>query len=376
VKLEKPFQPKPDFEYFRKVILREAGPGPVPIIELGLDPEIMSEAADVDFPAERYAELLNMLSGTGMDQEQALLGLKFLELCIAFHNHVGYDYSLTYPTFAIPMPGRHERDNPQQADKKRYWQEEHAGMIVSREGFDKFPWPEPGRVFVFPIDYAASKMRPGMKVLPFFMGIFEALRALMGYETLAIKSIEDPGLVEAILDKLGDYMVAAMDKVAGHPAAGAVFYAEDLGFNTGTMLSPRWMREYLIPHEKKIADACHKHGKPFLFHCCGKVDAIMDDLIEVVKIDARHSFQDNSYPVEEQYAKYHDRIAILGGLDVDLLARGTPAEVRAKTKRILECCAPGGGFCMGSGNSVTNFCKLENFYAMLDETRRWNEEHG
>ena len=28
---------------------------------------------------------------------------------------------------------------------------------------------------------------------------------------------------------------------------------------------------------------------------------------------------------------------------------------------------PGGGFVMGSGNSVTNFCKVENYFAMLDE---------
>jgi uroporphyrinogen decarboxylase len=99
----------------------------------------------------------------------------------------------------------------------------------------------------------------------------------------------------------------------------------------------------------------------------------MEDLIETVGIDARHSFQDNIEPVEEVYRKYGDRIAILGGMDVDLLARGTTDQVRARTREILEACAPGGGYCMGSGNSLPNFVNVENYYAMLDETRRWNE---
>lgn len=101
----------------------------------------------------------------------------------------------------------------------------------------------------------------------------------------------------------------------------------------------------------------------------------MNDLIEVVGIDARHGFQDNVEPVEEIYKKYGDRIAILGGVDVDLLARGTTHQVRARTRQVLEVCALKGGFCIGSNNSVANFCKIENYYAMLDEARRWNEEH-
>jgi uroporphyrinogen decarboxylase len=102
----------------------------------------------------------------------------------------------------------------------------------------------------------------------------------------------------------------------------------------------------------------------------------MDDLIDVVKIDAKHSFQDNVEPVEQFYKKYHDKISVLGGVDMNLMTSGTAEEVKARTRQILEACAPGGGYCMGSANSLANFIKTENYYAMLDETRKWNEEHG
>ena len=102
----------------------------------------------------------------------------------------------------------------------------------------------------------------------------------------------------------------------------------------------------------------------------------MEDLIEMVGIDARHSFQDNSERVEPFYEKYKDRIGVMGGLDMDLLGRGTPDAVRTRVKDILDVCGRDGRYAMGSGNSVTRFCKTENFYAMIDETRKWNERHS
>jgi len=132
----------------------------------------------------------------------------------------------------------------------------------------------------------------------------------------------------------------------------------------------------VLPRHKRIVEACHRHDKLFLLHSCGKIDALMEALIEEVGIDALHSFQDKILPIEEAYRRYGDRIALLGGVDVDLLSRGTTEEVRSRTRQILEACAPTGGLAMGSGNSVTNYCKMENFYAMLDETRKWNREHG
>jgi uroporphyrinogen decarboxylase len=136
------------------------------------------------------------------------------------------------------------------------------------------------------------------------------------------------------------------------------------------------MKRHVIPRHKRIADACHQHGKPFLLHSCGNVTALMDDLIDVVGIDAKHSFEDKILPVEECYARWGDRISILGGLDMDILSRSSEEETRARTRQILEACAPGGGYCMGSGNTAANYIKLENYYAMIEETRRWNQEHG
>lgn len=373
MKIERAFKEKPDFDYLRRVLMRETTGGPVPIIELLADVEIMSEATGVDFPADGLQEFIEMDSEP--TEESIQRGLRLIELSVKFSETVGYDYATMTPLIPIRRTPVQPKENPQQGGKVRVWQDEHQGLIMNRDDFDEFEWPDVDSVNMLPIEYCATRIPDGMKVMVFIFGVFEDLRALMGFEQTAFKSLEEPELCDDILEKLTVLEEVAVDKAAANPAVGAIFYSEDMGFNTGTMLSPGWMKEHVIPRHKRLADACHKHNKPFLLHSCGQIDALMEDEIEVVGIDGRHSFQDNIEPVEEVYRKYGDRISILGGMDVDLLARGTTDEVRERTRQILEVCAPGGGFCMGSGNSVNNFCKIENYYAMLDETRNWNEKH-
>lgn len=107
----------------------------------------------------------------------------------------------------------------------------------------------------------------------------------------------------------------------------------------------------------------------FLLHSCGNLREIMDDLIDEVGIDAKHSFEDGIQPVTEAKRLYGDRVALLGGIDVDYLCRSSEEEVRAYTRRVIEVCAPGGGWALGTGNSVANYIPVKNYLAMLDEGR-------
>ena len=377
-KMEKPFKQGANFEHLRKVIMRETTGGPVPIIEIGVDAEIMATVTGIDFPPSDYNRIKTMYqdgSIEDMDQETMEIGMRFMDLSVNFSKMVGYDYVIATPIVPIRRTKVNLKSDPNYEETVRNWQEEHQGIIMSRDDYNAYPWPSIDSINLVALDLLPGMMQPEMKVLCFIMGIFEDLRVLMGFEQMAYKSIDEPELLGDILENLTVLCEAAVDRAAAHPACGAIFYADDLGHTNSTMVSPNFMREWIFPRQKRIADACHRHGKPFLFHCCGQVDAVMGDLIETVGIDARHSFQDNIEPVEEVYRKYGDRIAILGGVDVDLLSRGTPDQVRTRTRKILEVCAPGGGFCMGSGNSLPNFVNVENYYSMLDETRRWNETH-
>jgi uroporphyrinogen decarboxylase len=100
------------------------------------------------------------------------------------------------------------------------------------------------------------------------------------------------------------------------------------------------------------------------------VDALMDDLIDDVGIDGKHSFQDNVLSAAEAKKRWGDRICILGGVDMHKLSILPEGELRAYVRSVIEDCAPGGRFAIGAGNSIPSYIPMHNYLALLDESLR------
>jgi uroporphyrinogen decarboxylase len=118
-------------------------------------------------------------------------------------------------------------------------------------------------------------------------------------------------------------------------------------------------------------EKAHKNGKPFILHACGDLKIIMNDLIGYVGIDAKHSYEDSSYSVIEYKRSYGDRIAILGGIDMDKICRLPEDQFRLYVRNVLRECAPGGGYALGCGNTAANYINLENYLAMLEIGKKY-----
>jgi uroporphyrinogen decarboxylase len=199
------------------------------------------------------------------------------------------------------------------------------------------------------------------------------METLLGYEELFYLLYDDPELVAQVFARWGQKVYDYYESVIGMEEVGAIFHCDDLGFKTSTMLSPEALRQLVFPWFKKYAALAHEHGKMLWYHCCGNVynDGVIEDLIEEVQIDAFHSFEDVILPIADFKARYSDRVAALGGVDMDKLARLDEASLRQYIRGILEQCMPGGRFALGSGNTVANYIPLSNYFIMLEESRRW-----
>ncbi len=97
----------------------------------------------------------------------------------------------------------------------------------------------------------------------------------------------------------------------------------------------------------------------------------MDDLIDDVQIDAKHSWEDTIIDVRAAKARWGTRIALLGGIDMDFMCRADEGAIRARVQDTLRVCMPGGGYCLGTVNSVANYLPLDNYLAMLDVGRKF-----
>ena len=80
--------------------------------------------------------------------------------------------------------------------------------------------------------------------------------------------------------------------------------------------------------------------------------------------DGRHSYEDVIMPVEDAYDKYGDRIVIMGGIDMNFLVNGTPEDIYARSRAMLERSAEKGNYLLGSGNSIPPYVPVKNYLAM------------
>jgi len=196
-------------------------------------------------------------------------------------------------------------------------------------------------------------------------GVLENAIGLVGFQNLCIMIYDDPLLVSDLFEAIGSRFVEYYRIAARYDVVCACTSNDDWGFKSQTMLSPADMRRYVFPWHKRIVEVIHAAGKPVLLHSCGFFDEIIEDVIEDMKYDARHSYEDTICPVEDAYERFQGRIAILGGIDVDFVIRHTPEEVYARSAAMLERAATRGGYALGTGNSVPDYVPDDHYFAMI-----------
>ena len=238
-------------------------------------------------------------------------------------------------------------------------------MIHDWATYEAYAWPDPASARYDLLDELAAALPGGMKLIAYGpSGVLENVTEIFGYETLCLLLADDPELVRCVFDQVGARLLRYYEVVAGHPAVGACIDNDDWGFKSQTALSTRHMREHVFPWHKRIVDAIHAAGKPVILHSCGHFERILDD-ISGIGFDGRHSYEDVILPVEEAYERYRERFAIIGGIDVDFICRGTPEEIYARSKAMLERAEPSGGYALGTGNSVPDYVPDDNYFAMI-----------
>jgi uroporphyrinogen decarboxylase len=257
----------------------------------------------------------------------------------------------------------------------RLWADEHNGAITSWEDFDKYPWPRIEEFDFFPFEYLSRNLPEGMGLISCHGGgVFEHLSWIMSLEGLSVALHEDPSLVRATADRLGELMMAFYAHILDLDNLIAVFPGDDMGYKSATLVAPGVLRSYVLPWHARFAAMAHARKLPYFLHSCGNVEAVMEDLIGVVGIDAKHSFEDGIVPVQDFHARYGARIAALGGIDINILAGGSPDDVRRRTHDLMTICGARGRYAVGSGNSVPSYVPLENYLVMIDEAHRSNRE--
>lgn len=346
---------KPDFSRFLRAINRQGDSDYVPFFEMIIEPSYIEPLTGIEAP-----EGMDFMP-TSPTYEATFQW--FLNCCAA----MGYDHGIINLCGWAGFPTRRHYV---EGTARNFCQDGDA-MIVCEADFDSYPWPSPDVLEMDSMERVARLAPGGLGVLTGGLGIFQTMCDILGYTGLAIMVYENPELLKRVADRVGSTVLKVLTDAASMPFIDGILVSGDMGFKTGTFLPPEILRELILPWHKKICTAVHEQGKVVLLHSCGNLDAIMEDIIDC-GYDAKHSFEDAITPsIFDLHKRYGDRICLMGGIDVDLLCRADEPTIRARVRRMIDEMGPGGGYILGSGNSIAEYVPIENYRAMLDEGLRY-----
>lgn len=355
-----PLTDSPDFQRMRRALACEE-PDRVPLAELKVE-EVVKGA------------FLGQALGNPEEDLEGYLGRD-----IEFSRRAGYDYVRLVGLASYPQPGREREDDYGRGlytqGPRRTWAEQGRGFITSEEDLEAFPFPSVEDVDLRHLEVGSRLLPEGMEAFASIKGggIFERAWRLMGFEGFCLAAMEKPELVAHLLERIGGWYCAVFERMAKFPRVAGLWLGDDLAYTEGFFVSPRVYRQHLFPWYERLAETCRQKGLFFIFHSDGRLWEILEDLI-TIGIHALHPIEPKAMDIREVKARVRGRLCLIGNVDLGYtLTRGSPREVEEEVKGLIRDLAPGGGWCLGSSNSITEYVPLENYVALLESARRWGE---
>jgi uroporphyrinogen decarboxylase len=254
-------------------------------------------------------------------------------------------------------------------------------IVENMDDLEKFPWDKKLDEYIRLFDGHFNALREalpeGMKAVGGIgNGLFETVQDFVPFQELVFLQVDEPEVYDQLWQRMGDLMVSIWQwMLENHADSFAVCrFGDDLGFSSSTLIQPDDIRKHVLPQYKRVVDLVHSYDKPFLLHSCGKIYDVMDELIDEVGIDAKHSNEDAIDTFDVWVDRYGDRIGNFGGIEMNIMTLNTPEDVKQFVRDLLPKIEGHGGIAIGTGNQISDYTEPANWIAMCEAVREWRGE--
>ena len=240
------------------------------------------------------------------------------------------------------------------------------------EQIEEYPWPSPEWTDVSHIREDALRYEGKYAIMsgewcPFWHDAID----LLGMENLMIQMYEEPEIVHAVIDHLVDYYYGATKRIfeAAADVIDIFFMGNDMGSQSGPLVSVPLFDEFLAPQFKRLCDLAHSYGLHTQLHCCGGFQQLIPSLAKA-GVESVQSLQpvNPGMCAENLKKNYGSQIILNGGIDsVNKLIYGTKQDCIDTTKEVIGFMKPDGGYiCSASHDYLLEMTPVENVLAMFD----------
>ena len=224
---------------------------------------------------------------------------------------------------------------------------------------DEYQWPDPDD----PAYYAGMEdhfagSEDKYVTTSIFMLLFERMHSLRGMTNVLTELYTDRSRMEYLADRIVAFDLAVIRNI-GQRFPGRIHgftFTDDWGSELDTFVSPRMWCDFFQPRYSRIFEAAHAQGWDVWMHSCGKVNKIIDPLIEI-GLDAINLQQPRALGIEEVGKQYAGRICFESLCDIQAtLPYADADEIRAEARLLLQhWSTPAGGFVLsdyGDGQAI------------------------
>jgi uroporphyrinogen decarboxylase len=190
------------------------------------------------------------------------------------------------------------------------------------------------------------------------LGVIHIGQWLRGYDHWLMDLVLDPDLSIYLLDVLLERWLEVVRRLlkAVGDNVDILFFAEDVAFHSGSMVSPKTYQQILHPYQSRVFRALHDWSDAkIIFHNCGSVTWQIPDMIEW-GVDALNPVQVNSHDMGDTASlkqRFGDKITFWGGVDTSwVLPQGTPLDVRREVQQRISDLASGGGYVLATVHNI------------------------
>jgi uroporphyrinogen-III decarboxylase len=175
-----------------------------------------------------------------------------------------------------------------------------------------------------------------------------------------------PNKVMAACEKLLPIMIDSAIASVKRSGVPRVFIPLHKGLDG--FLSPQQFNKFYWPHMKELLEALIREGITPWVLAEGVCNTRLDAFREVTPGKVIYHFEGTDIFKAKEVMR--DRCCIRGNVPASILTVGTAADVRSYCKKLMDVCAPDGGFIMDASCPIGE-AKPENIQVMYDFTREY-----
>ena len=241
-----------------------------------------------------------------------------------------------------------------------------CNLVVTAENLNDCRFPNPDDPERYKNYEQVIRENPDRFLMPGIgFSLFERAWTMAGMENVLMGMAGNPRFVHALLDRITEFNLKVIEHACSYDVDGMSF-GDDWGQQRGMLMGPRLWREFLKPRLRQMYAAVRARGKRVLIHCCGKVDEIFPDLIEI-GLDVFNPFQPEVMDVYEMKRQYGDRLTFFGGISTQrTLPYGTVQETKDEVRRLIDKIGRNGGYIAAPAHAIPGDAKPENIAAMIE----------